>query len=240
MEIRIFHGVNNALYFLHGNTTVITDGIHQGRSEGFSNMHPAMMDDLLNHRGIFHAPDLILFTHLHPDHFDLPLLQHSLETQPKPLVYGPCLNLSSLTPQPLGGGVFRLPFEKGALYAQDTVHEGEEFRNDPHQVYLMELAGERFFLAGDAVLQAKDALRMRSLAGGSISAAFFNIYQLWEPGGTDFIRNLKPERVFINHMPFPEDDQSNLYGLARQVIRRFPPDIPAPVLIRPMNWVDQA
>ncbi len=239
METRIFHGVNNALYFRCKGATVIVDGIHQGHPDGFSSMHPAMRDALLRHRGVFRRPELILFTHLHTDHYDRALLLRALEVRPVPPVYGPGLELSSLKPQPLGGGYFRLPFDGGTLYAQDTVHEGAQFRDEPHQTYLLELAGERFFLAGDAILREEDAVRLRALAGGPIAAAFLNVYQLWAQESAAFLRILAPERLFINHMPFPEDDLGNLYGLARQIIRHFPPEFPRPVLLRPITWTDE-
>lgn len=240
MKTRIFHGVNNALYFWHGDRAVIVDGVHQGHRDGFSRMPPALVEDLLAHRGPFRRPELLLFTHLHTDHYDGALLSQVLESVPAPLVYGPGLTRSSLEPQPLGGGLYRIPFGGGTVYAQDTVHEGEVFRGDPHQTFLVELDGERFFLAGDAILRKEDGARLRALAGGPVTAAFLNVYQLWEPGGAEFLRTLTPGRVFLNHMPFPEDDLGNLYGLARQVIRRFPRDLPRPVLLNPLTWVGRS
>lgn len=240
MEATIFHGVNNSLYFRRGDRTVIVDGIHQGWQEGFSSMHPSMVEALRRHKGLFRQPELVLFTHLHTDHYDRSLLLQAMEARPIPRVYGPGLDLSNVMPQTLGAREYVLPFGSGKLLAQDTVHEGEEYQNDRHQTFLLELDRERFFLAGDAILREEDADRLRVLAGGPVAAAFLNVYQLWSPVSVAFLRMLAPERIFLNHMPFPEDDRDNLYGLARQVVRHFPANLPRPLLLKPMNWVDLA
>lgn len=238
MKAKIFHGVNNALYFQHQGGTIIVDGIHQGHQDGFSMMPPTLVSALQQRTGLFHEIDSLLFTHLHTDHYDRGLLLHAMDTNPTPLVYGPGLDLSNTISEPVETGVYRIATGNGILYALDTVHEGEIYQNDLHQAYLLLLEGECFFLAGDATLTTADAAKLLNLAGSPITAAFLNVYQLWSPSGAEFLRVLRPKTLYLNHLPFREDDLGNLYGLSKQVIRHFPTDLPKPVLLEPLTWVD--
>ena len=237
MHTAIFHGVNSSLFFFQETGTLV-DGLHRGKEVHFSLMPPEELHQLEQHSGIFGHLDNILFTHLHIDHYDRRLLEQAADIIPRPLIYGPELELTNTAVQPLGDGLYQVPLRGAVLYAKNTVHDGAEFARDPHQSLLLEIGEERFFIAGDAKFLPQEAELFLKLSGGNITAGFFNLYQFWSPESVAFMQALAPERLFLNHMPVKEDDPFGYHRLSRQIIRRLPPELGRPELLENMAWVD--
>ena len=238
MTTAIFHSVNAGLYFWNGGKGVLVDGIHRGIDEGLSLMPEFLLMQLRQRSGLFAHLDALVFTHLHPDHYDRDLVAQLLRGQPQLPVLGPGLQRGEALVRPIKPGLRQARANGIYLLAEDTEHDGAAFQGTPHQSYLLYLNGECFFIAGDAVLHPEDAVDLRSFYGVPIAAAFLNLYQLGSPEGQDFVRLLAPERVFLYHLPFAPDDICHYRQLARQVLKRCPADLPPVERLAHMSWVD--
>lgn len=238
MTTAIFHSVNAGLYFWNGGKGVLVDGIHRGIDEGLSLMPEFLLMQLRQQSGLFAHLDALLFTHLHPDHYDRGMVAQLLRTQSQLPVFGPQLQHGELLVRPIKPGLRQARTSGIYLLAKDTKHDGEAFRGTPHQSYLLYLNGESFFIAGDGILHPEDAVDLRDFYGVPVTAAFLNLYQLASPEGQDFVRELAPERVFLYHLPFAPDDSCHYHQLARQVIKHCPADLPQIERLAHMSWVD--
>ena len=238
MNTCIFHSVNSGLYFWDGMAGLLVDGIHAGREEGFSPMPEFLAGQLARGTGLFSHLDGVLFTHLHGDHFQRQGLLRLLGRPDPPAVYGPGLVENRASIRPIRPGMCRVQMAGAYILARDTVHDGARYRGDPHQSYLIRMGGETFFIAGDAALTAEDGAAFAGFYGGPVDGGFFNLYQLASPQGQDFLRILRPRRIFLIHLPFREDDQYRHRSLARQVARSLPGDLPRAEILPHMAWLD--
>lgn len=240
METRIFHTVNAGLYLWNHGTGILIDGIHTGAETGFSTMPPTLTDALHRHTGLFAHTDALLFTHLHNDHFNRPLLLKALEHTPQPMVYGPLLPESSIAPRQLAPGLCGMELGQARALAMETVHDGRMYQDVRHDSFLLQLRGESIFVAGDAILAPEQAQTLKDFCGAPTAAAFINVYHAASAAAQAFLRSLAPERVFLYHLPFQEDDAYHYYNTARQVARRWPDSLPPLEALPLMSWVDNA
>lgn len=238
MNTRIFHSVNSGLYFRNGQIGLWVDGIHNGRRLGFSDMPEALAGQLAEHTGLFAHVGGVLFTHRHADHFCKEGLDRLLSLPNPPDVYAPGLPESSITPRLIGAGVHRMAMAGVDILAKDTIHEGVMFRETIHQSYLIRMGDETFFLAGDAALTPEEAETILSCNRGSVNAAFVNFYQLVSQKGQEFLRIMKPQRIFLEHLPFEEDDRFHYHVQVKQLLRKLPADISHVEVLTHMAWVD--
>lgn len=238
MNLSIFHSVNAGLYFWDGEHGLLVDGIHDGRKEGLSPMPAFLAGQLSRHTGIFAHLNGVAFTHLHNDHYDENGLHTLLRGLPGLPVYGPGLSENSALVRPIRFGLCSIRMGNIGILARDTLHDGEAYRNDFHQSFLIRMGGESVFVAGDALLQPCDADDLTGFYDAPIEAAFCNLYQLASPDGQEFLRELAPKRVFLYHLPFPEDDRYCYHKLARQALKRYPSDLPPVEKPDHMSWVD--
>lgn len=239
MDTMIFHSVNAGLYFWNGKSGVLVDGIHQGQHEGCSPMPEFLVMQLRRKAGMFANLTGVLFTHLHNDHFDCDNVECLLALQPDIQVYGPGLHRGGVPIRPICSDLRTVRLGGIYVLAEDTVHDGERFRNDPHQSYLIRMSGETFFIAGDALLTPKEGERLSGFYGGGIDGVFVNLYQLADPRGQAFLRLLEPKRIFLYHLPFRKDDRYRYYSLARQAVKRLPDDLQYAEILPHMAWIDQ-
>lgn len=238
MNTRIFHSVNSGLYFWDGMAGLLVDGIHTGQEKGFSPMPAFLAGQLARHTGLFAHVDGVLFTHQHPDHFQRQGLHRLLDGPEPPCVYAPGLPENRASIRPIRPGMCRVQMAGAYILAKDTVHDGGKFRDTPHQSYLIRMGGETFFIAGDAALTAEDAAAFSGFYGGEVDGAFLNLYQLSSPRGQDFLRILRPKRLFLEHLPFKEDDRFHYRTLARQAARSLPAGLPRAEILSHMSWID--
>lgn len=239
MSLSIFYTVNSGLYLVDNGYGLLVDGLH-GDAEGLFSVTPdALAEQVIKWSGPFGHLKGMLFTHLHDDHYDERLVKRLMATPQPPLLYGPGLAASTVaSTMQLRDGIHLLQLGGVRVLAMDTVHDGKPFQNEKHQSFLVDFAGEGVFIAGDAVFTGQDACRLKEAAGDvRIAAGFFNLFQLGRRPLLEFVRELAPKRVFLYHLPFPQDDTHNLAGLAARVIQRVPGDIKVECL-KPLAWVE--
>lgn len=235
--MKIFHTVNAGLYLESGNKNILIDGIHRGADSGMSDMPAVLLHDLQNGTGIFRNIQNLLFTHLHPDHFDRDLITRFLEAS-SPEVYGPGLKENTVRPVSLGNGFDRITMNNMDVLAIRAPHEGKAFHDISNRSYLLFLEGTSVFVAGDSIFPPCLTDQFLARMNNQVDYAFFNPYQLICKESKTFLRQLQPRRLFLYHLPLPEDDTCNLYLLARNAVRNLDSGCPPARWISPMSWID--
>lgn len=125
------------------------------------------------------------------------------------------------------------------IITRRTVHDGEPWRRDPHESYLIKMGNENFFIAGDAELFAEDASAFGRYAY-KIDAAFVNLYQLSGERSIEAVADLDAERVILYHLPEPKDDSCHYWPMGKQAAAEFSSRYGIDVEIFPhMSWLDE-
>lgn len=238
MKTSIFYIVNAGLYFYFDGTGILIDGVHDGWKKGFSPMPARAEQDLRHHTGIFSDLRGALFTHLHDDHFSRKRLDYMMQFSGHLSVYGPELSCSNVRFSNSDAASCSFAIDKVQILAASNTHDGDPYRNEPHRSLFLTYAEDSFFIAGDAILDPGELPRIYDHIHTPVTAAFVNMFQAASPAGREYLRLLKPERVFLYHMPFPEDDEANYWRWARQLVRKWPSDLPKLEIPEPMAWID--
>lgn len=236
MNTAIFHTVNAGLYFWDGSSGILIDGLHRGQAEGFSDLPDTLQLQLEEQAGMFAHLHGLFFTHDHPDHYDA-AAEQLCAARGIPL-YVPGHNSPLGNAHPILPDVLRYRLGQAYIIGRFNTHDGPAFQTVPHCSYLVRMTGERFLVAGDAHLQEEDAVFYQGCHDAPVAGVFLNIYQAFAPDTHAFLRRLAPQRIFLYHLPFPQDDHNNFYSLARCAAERFPPDLSPLEQLPQMGWVD--
>lgn len=238
MKIAIFHSVNSALYLFSEKVSLMIDAIHLGKNEGFSIMPPQLERQLKSHTGLFAYTDGYLFTHLHDDHYYKDGLFTALNTSNYPVIYGPGLTQSTVLAQRDYTGFKCFKISNAEVFAIETEHLGKNYSKTPHESFFIKFEEETVFIAGDGYIDEKLIVKYAKNSIPTINIAFFNIYQLMQSDSQNIIRKMSPKRVFLYHLPFPEDDVYNYWSFANRIIKDYPKDLPKLEILPQMAWID--
>ena len=205
MKTKVFFTTNAGLYFCSGTSEILIDGIHDAGAAGFDGMPDEMTRQMKSAQGLFAGSGALLFTHLHPDHYDAGQVSKYLDKHPEVSLWGPDLDIRGI--ENIREKDENWSFACGDLEitAIRTKHSGEGFEDTPHYSFLVENknSGEVFFAAGDALLEPELARTIRDQISSDINV-FVMIYQLVEKESRAFLKTLAPSRVFLIHQPGPE------------------------------------
>lgn len=258
MKTRIFHTVNCGLYFEYADTAILVDGLHTGSQAGFSDC-PAPVIAAITAPNGWQMPDFqplqnslrpplaaLLFTHRHADHYDPKLVSEAAQKNPGLQILIPAVTWFTESEQKPGwepgrklGSYETYHFTLGAasVVAFRTVHEGQPFAHELHVSYLVSIASEHFFIAGDACLDEVLARIIQNNCQKQPCLTFINPYQLLSLAGRQFLSALAPQETLLYHLPFPEDDRYLYYRLAEKAIRECQSIIPTPGHLKQMSWL---
>ncbi len=181
------------------------DAVHDEKVQDFSTLTPARQMRMLRTEA-FQDPDVIAFTHCHPDHFSDFLCRESIRRFPQAKLIMPELRFPNqllLTGQEtvIRAGGRLLTFHR-------LTHEGPEYVDVPHYGMMIEDRGERILVLGDCAL-ADEGLR-EWIDGRSIDALFTTFPWITLERGRQFLRQyLRPKHLMVYHLPLEEDD---IYG----------------------------
>ena len=238
MNTNIYHTVNAGLFFQTSNSGILIDGLHDGCELGFSNMPAFLQEQLENYSGIFAHTDAVLFTHMHPDHYSSEKLELLHEKKPDLRIYGPGIKYNNIKEEVLSKTVHLLKLPGCKVLIKNTIHDGEAWKYDWNQSFLIRIGSEQYFIAGDAKLGVDDALEFLPFISGPLQYGFFNLYQLNSDEGRAFIQSMPFERIGLYHLPFKQDDTFHYRQLARQLLRNMPEGLPPLKILNHLEWIN--
>lgn len=233
--MKIYHTINSGLIIMHMGSILWIDVLHK-KSEGFSPVPAPFLSAM--ERGAYpaSAPDGLVFTHRHPDHYDETLVGRLRARYPSM----PCItpeqtdgvhNLGERGEAPRSlfiGNIELIPFP--------TKHDGPLYADVPHVSLIVRCGEESLLISGDAELKQEEEYR-EILRTYKPTCGFFNFFQLRRPAVRRWIQALKMRHVFLYHLGYPEDDKFHYIDQARRTIKYHPEILPAPKLLEPMNFI---
>ena len=185
------------------------DALHAGGALGFPAVSPALWRQM---RNALPPPELLCFTHCHPDHYSFSLTSEARALWPAAIAL-PRRDFDSqilLTGERIrlsGGGItlefLRLP------------HEGPDNGATPHYGLLLSNGAFRILIPGDCETASPSLARY--LEGTAIDLAILNFPRLTLRRGRRYLEEvLRPLHVLLGHLPSPEDDANGYLEAARQ------------------------
>ena len=221
------------------NSRIWVDALHDQHEETFSDVTPEIWEAMKKHPD-FRNPDVLVFTHLHGDHFSRRLLEEAMRIYPSARVILPAtrsMNTSAseagkMSPAPgkLSAEELFRQFEIGedSICCIRTLHEGRAFTDTVHEAVVLESCGKRILLTGDMRIDESVAEGLvREYAGNTgafeedfLFDAVFAAFP-WETTtkGRKIMNSiLRPRKLVLYHIPFEEDD---LFGYREGVRKRL-------------------
>ena len=205
----IFHIVNSGLYFEENQTGILIDGLHQGKQEGFSDTPLHIKNDIMKIQGVFRNMKIAAFTHGHPDHLSRSFLHTFREKNPDISVIIPGMMQTEEKTHINGIDIYQIR----------TAHMGQ-YKNIPHCSYLLEDKRSGYFVAGDGIFDENTITEVVKKGRKHMKALFLNFYHLTDIKTLKFISAIKPEKIFIIHLPFEKDDRYLLKKQAISILKR--------------------
>ena len=186
------------------------DALHDTPVPGFSSVSPALWARM---RETLPPPELLCFTHCHPDHYSPRLAAEALALWPGAL---PALPRRDFARQLLlSGDEARLSAGGMTLRFLRLPHEGPGYEDVPLYGLLLFDGTSRVLIAGDCE-PACPALA-RHLEGLTVDLAILNFPWLTLRKGRRYLEEiLRPKHLFLCHLPFPEDGGSSWLDAARR------------------------
>lgn len=187
MELKIVLSANAGVSAEIGGHRFYIDALHNTPSAGFSALSDRMPDEFVGYAG---APDIILYTHLHPDHYSAELTDRICCSYPEAKLVMP--EKESIT-----------DFGYASVRLIPLLHMGE-YRDVPNFGIVIETAGKRLFFSGDSDPEEKSVLN--KIEGLRPDFALLNFNWITLFSGRAALERLNPGHAAFVHLPYPEDD----------------------------------
>ena len=180
-----------------GGRRIWVDALHTRKQPGFSCVDEVLQKKMLAHPA-FQKPDVICYTHRHPDHYSRNLTEAACRIWPKAALLMPEENMEPFSMGDLRIAFFRLPHE-GAQYAE-VLHYGIQIR----------CGEEEILLTGDA------AVGCEAMNGMAPQAIVVDFPWITLPKGRRvLLEEICPKKIVACHIPFAGDD-INHYRVAAE------------------------
>ena len=204
------------------------DAVHHAPAEGFSSVSRELWAVMLEHPQ-FRCPDLIFYTHRHPDHYSDLRTREALTRFPRARLLTPW-NCNSHEMFLSGEGDSLPPL---AFHAVPLPHGGTEYGQLPHYGCVLDASPQRIFFGGDCT--APSEALTRCIQERPIDLAVMNFSWITLSQNRDYLKNiLRPKHLLINHLPFPADDIFHYRSAAQQALRHFP-ELDVRLLLTPLQ-----
>ncbi len=198
-----------------GQLRVWIDVIHDAKVPGFSRVDTVLQGKMLACPA-FERPDVIAFTHCHPDHYSEDLTRKARAIWPEAAVLIPGENVCGdrLEFSVKGASItfFRLP------------HEGPRCADTLHYGIFIRTPGGNVLHPGDCAM-ASPALAA-ALKGERVDVALLDFPWLTLPRGRNYVQeHIRPDHFIACHLPFEADDCNGYRQAARRAAGHYQGDV---------------
>lgn len=215
--MRITLSANAGIALEMGGKHIWVDALHNTSVPGFSTLSEEQVE-LLWEAEPFQAPDMIVFTHCHPDHYSRRLAVEAAGRWP---------NAEVVLPQPelpqqklLWGDELVAALGELRLHFFALPHEKEEYADVPHYGLTVSDGQRTVLIAGDCAVNSPAlAARLQSV---QVDVALLDFPWVTLSQGRAFIEEyIHPKHLVVYHLPFPGDSD----GLYNNAVRRCLPRV---------------
>ena len=223
-----------------GGTRIMIDGLFTQDGHPFSVVPQPLYDALISGLEPLGPVHHLLFTHLHPDHFDctetiaylshntvqnvlLPvdtskekMRQNGLRLQYWMQAHTVPFQLMDL---PAGGHAMYTLDDKISVTAFNTMHMGPQYGQVNNYCLLLHLHGKTLLFTGDAEF-FNDAF-VEALSGYEIDTVFINPLFYQDPRGRAILDTvIRPKRAVLYHIPFEHNDTLMMRPMVKWLIKK--------------------
>lgn len=186
------------------------DALHDEKASVYSTVSPELFRHLMDSAN-FGAPDAIVYSHCHPDHFSAQLTRRAIMQYPFANVILP--EEQFIKQQTLTDDTHSITVDGDTtLHCKRLVHEGIQYAHVPHYGFVLEHKGYRILYPGDCEIISQD-LPAFVQAIGHIHLAILDFPWITLKRGWKTMKELIcPDHIAICHLPFEEDDNVYHYG----------------------------
>ncbi len=199
-----------------GGKRIWVDALHDRKTPPFSTVSPEIWGKLQD----FPAPDYILFTHCHPDHYSEKMTRIAKNRWTEAKIMAP-------------EGIFASPLTvtDGDMEIRylPLPHEGEQYQNVCHFGILLTAGGKKVLHPGDCAVGAE------ALAGLEADVLILDFPWVTTSKGREFLEKYHPnaQKVLV-HLPFAADDR---FGYRKAAARWAGTDQKIHILQDPLQTV---
>jgi len=206
-----------------GGTKVWIDAIHRHKVKNFSSVTDELWEKM-RYRPEFSDPDVLFFTHKHPDHYSRTLIAQTLQQYPRAKVISPANDFPGqvlLTGEEMAETINGLYFRFFPL-----PHEGIAYRDVIHYGALISDGSFQVLITGDCEVAGE---RLREyLQGETVDLALMDFPWATLHRGREFMEAyLQPKHLLLYHLLFAGDDGGTFRYAARRSSEKltFVPDV---------------
>ena len=203
---------NSGLSLKMGQATILVDALHEKKESVFSPLSPRLQQQLETHPA-FSQPDILFFTHLHPDHYSRRLAMRWRSLWPAAQL---------ILPEQEFADQLLLTETQHELSCRDLTlrfirlpHEGPQFKSVPLYGLLIKRGNFTVLLVGDCELATP--VLGEQLQGERIDVMIAPFTWASLSRGQEAVRRVvRPHSLLLCHLPFPEDDHMHYYEAAKR------------------------
>ena len=210
MNFTLTSAANAGVLIECGGTRLLLDGIRRAPFAPFLPTPPQILEQMLSgpETSRWRSVDFLLFSHLHPDHFDEEAVRDYLAGNRVREIFAPewpfaAQGTARANAFALANGGWRV-FEIAPgiiLRAIGTAHAGEQFASVRNHAYLVATDQARILFVGDG-----DYVPEWYLPAGHVDALFVNPLFLNSRAMPEMVRQHAPKTVYVYHLPAAEND----------------------------------
>ena len=186
--VKLTLSANAGLAIEIGGKRIWVDALHTRKQPGFSCVDEELQKKMLSHPA-FQKPDIICYTHCHPDHYSRSLTEAACRIWPKAVLLVPVEDMKAFLMDDLRISFIRLP------------HEGQQYANTLHYGIFIRCGKESVLLTGDCAVGCEE---MNGMAP-QICVVDFPWIAL-PKGRKVLLEEICPDKIVACHIPFARDD----------------------------------
>lgn len=232
--MRIVNVGNAGVYLANEKHSMLIDGLY-GVNEFFHDRPHLLLEAAAKRTHYFRNIDNLLFTHRHQDHFDGALVNEYIRNNSVSQVYVPAASSISLPYEDAAhieeGGrtalfsigdkeeeIFENPLhgDMRAVFFK-TCHLGSHRFSVRHYSLALIEKGKSYLFMGDADWKYSVRDVQQIIKGTILKAVFVTPLAYLDRLGKEWLRALRPESVFIYHIPYMDTGKTGIRALADSI-----------------------
>ena len=179
-----------------GGKRIWVDALHTRKQPGFSCVEEALQKEMLSH-GAFQKPDVICYTHCHPDHYSRSLTEAACRIWPKAQLLVPGQN-------GLTGECRSFRYGELEITFLPLPHEGVQYADTLHYGIRITCGHEDVLLTGDCAVGSEE------MNGLFPQVCVVDFPWITLPKGRRVLQEgIRPGKTVACHIPFAGDDVNN-------------------------------
>ena len=247
--VRVTLIANAGLLLEYRGTTLLLDGIYGAENHPFSPLPPQLWNQMKSGTAPFEKIDLLLFSHLHPDHFSPEMTLEYLRSRPVRGIFLPdvpevrdsglidYLTVNNIPCAALSKQTERMGFRITPEITVRTIltrHLDKRYEAVRHICYLISFGPKTLLFTADLdyVTENLDRLANTKLDAVFVNPLFFGALRR----GKYFSGKLNTNHIVVYHVPFSDHDRLGIRKSLSRDLEQWPhPSTRTDVLQEPLQ-----